>query len=114
MSQSTHYLIAYDIASPRRLGKVHRFLKKEGLAVQYSVFLVQLSPALLKNLLANIEKIIDAQSDDVRAYPVCWLDRFWVAGKNECLVVKRHLVGESVKNQSKAKNVYQWLKRRVS
>ena len=39
-NQANLYLIAYDIADPKRLVKVHRTLKRQGLPVQYSVFTV--------------------------------------------------------------------------
>ena len=34
-NQAGLYLIAYDIADPKRLSRVHRALKREGLPVQY-------------------------------------------------------------------------------
>ena len=67
-SQRGLYLIAYDIANPKRLARVHRILKKQGLPVQYSVFtLVSKRPALLR-LMAKIEEQICAGEDDVRCY----------------------------------------------
>ncbi len=64
------YLISYDITDPRRLQRVHAFLKKHAMPVQYSVFLVRLSERRLVSLLAEINQRIDPRSDDVRAYPL--------------------------------------------
>lgn len=62
------YLIAYDIANPRRLSRVHRILKKQGLPVQYSVFTVVCKRPALLRLLSKIELQIDVCEDDVRCY----------------------------------------------
>jgi len=62
------YLIAYDIANPRRLSRVHRILKKRGLPVQYSVFTVVSKRPTLIRLLTKIEEQIEAAEDDVRCY----------------------------------------------
>ena len=67
-SQSGLYLIAYDIANPRRLGRVHRILKKQGLPVQYSVFTVVMKRPRLLRLLDRIEQQIEGAVDDVRCY----------------------------------------------
>lgn len=67
-SQTGHYLIAYDIANPKRLSKVHRALKKQGLPVQYSVFTVVLKRKTLLQLLDCINSLIKANEDDVRCY----------------------------------------------
>lgn len=67
-SQLGLYLIAYDIANPRRLSKVHRILKKQGLPVQYSVFTVVMTRPRLLRLLECIEQQIDIKEDDVRCY----------------------------------------------
>lgn len=64
------YLISYDIADPRRLQRVHAFLKKHAMPVQYSVFLARMSERRLVSLLAEINQRIDPRSDDVRAYPL--------------------------------------------
>lgn len=67
-SQSGLYLIAYDIAHPRRLGRVHWILKKQGLPVQYSLFTVVMKRPRLLRLLERIEQQIEIKEDDVRCY----------------------------------------------
>ncbi|WP_031431748.1 CRISPR-associated endonuclease Cas2 [Methylomicrobium agile] len=62
------YLIAYDIAHPKRLGRVHRILKKEGLPVQYSIFTVVMKRPRLLRLLDRIAEQIKEAEDDVRCY----------------------------------------------
>lgn len=64
------WLITYDITCPRRLVRLHRFLCKHALPVQYSVFHYQGSAARLGQLMQQIESRIDSDSDDVRAYPL--------------------------------------------
>jgi CRISPR-associated protein Cas2 len=62
------YLIAYDIANPKRLGCVHRTLKKEGLPVQYSVFTVVMKRPRLLRLLDRLADQIVWEEDDIRCY----------------------------------------------
>ena len=64
------YLVAYDIADPRRLGRVARYLGQHACRVQYSVFAAPLSQSRLHHLLAELETMIDPKQDDVRAYPL--------------------------------------------
>ena len=70
MSQfdSGQWLVCYDIRDKRRLGQVFRFLKKQGVPVQYSVFLVDASAARMRLLLMELAKLVDPRADDVRAY----------------------------------------------
>lgn len=70
MSQhaSAQWLVTYDIADPRRLTRLFKLLKKQGIAVQYSVFLVEASAVKMGSLMVQIAKIIAADADDVRAY----------------------------------------------
>lgn len=70
MSQhgSAQWLVTYDIADPKRLGRLFRYLKKQGVPVQYSVFLVDASAAKMASLVMAMAQLIDAQEDDVRAY----------------------------------------------
>ncbi len=68
MSRTRFWLVCYDIASPRRLRRVHAYLKKHGLPVQYSVFLVETDRAGLDALLDGLCERIHPKRDDVRAY----------------------------------------------
>ncbi len=72
MSQHTpaSWLVTYDISCPKRLGRVFRALKKEGIPIQYSVFHVHASQAKLGALMVRLAKLIDPRADDVRAYRV--------------------------------------------
>jgi CRISPR-associated protein Cas2 len=65
-----HYLICYDIANPKRLGRVHRRTVKRALFVQYSVYYLQGEKESLMELLGELEKIIHPTEDDIRAYKV--------------------------------------------
>ena len=69
---STHqvktWLVAYDIRDKRRLRHVHRLLRKRGLAAQYSAFTVEADDVQITDTVAALEKLINPQQDDVRAY----------------------------------------------
>lgn len=62
------FLLAYDIADPRRLARVHRTVKQQGIPLQYSLFLIADTPSVLDGLLAELDDIIDPRADDVRVY----------------------------------------------
>ena len=49
----SEYLVSYDICAPRRLVRVHRLLRREATALQYSVFLFSGSERQLDRLLAD-------------------------------------------------------------
>jgi CRISPR-associated protein Cas2 len=67
-NETARYLLTYDIADPRRLGRLFRFMKKHGVPVQYSVFLVETTAAKMGSLMVKIAKMIHPSADDVRAY----------------------------------------------
>ena len=67
-SQVALYLIAYDIANPKRLSRVHSILKKQGLPLQYSVFTVVIKRKKLIKLLSSINEQINPTKDDIRCY----------------------------------------------
>lgn len=64
------HLICYDIRCPRRLGRIHRALQGQAMALQYSVFLFEGSPGQLDRCLAQLERLMDPRHDDIRAYPL--------------------------------------------
>jgi CRISPR-associated protein Cas2 len=77
------WLVAYDIRHPRRLRRVHRRLKREGLAAQHSAFCVQAASAGLDALLEHVRQEIDEHADDVRAYHVPAHCRVWQLGTQQ-------------------------------
>jgi len=84
MSTSTHWhLFCYDIADPRRLRRIHRFLKDEGLPLQYSVFLVCCTTLEMVLLLEKTRALINEKEDDVRIYPVSSSVEFVALGRQQ-------------------------------
>ena len=63
-----HYLICYDITDPKRLTRLHRWLKRRALPIQYSVFLLNCDARRIDDLLAEAATFIDEKSDDLRCY----------------------------------------------
>lgn len=66
----SNYLVCYDIALPKRLSRVFRFMKGIGIHLQYSVFHCSLEWHELTALKANLEKFIEKTEDDIRVYPL--------------------------------------------
>jgi CRISPR-associated protein Cas2 len=64
------WLIGYDIASPRRLRRVHRLLKRRAFPVQYSLFAAALTAVERDRLLAELGRLIHPRKDDVRFWPL--------------------------------------------
>jgi CRISPR-associated protein Cas2 len=64
------FLIAYDITSPRRLGRMHRYLASVATPIEYSVFFVDADVRAVLSILAEASALIDTASDDLRCYPL--------------------------------------------
>jgi CRISPR-associated protein Cas2 len=62
------WIVTYDITDPRRGARVHRFMKAQGVPLQYSVFIVEASAARMHALMLELEALIAPAMDDVRAY----------------------------------------------
>jgi CRISPR-associated protein Cas2 len=69
-SETHKYIIAYDIADPKRLARLYRYMKTKAVPIQYSVFIAMLRHSQLQTLIADIAAIIHSGQDDVRIYPL--------------------------------------------
>lgn len=67
---SNEYIICYDISCPKRLGRIHRYLKAHACAIQYSVFLFVGTSNQLECCLERLAQLMDHKHDDIRAYPL--------------------------------------------
>jgi CRISPR-associated protein Cas2 len=80
MKRPGWYIVAYDIADPKRLQQVYRILKKEGMAVQQSVFFVYGDQPAVDRILDRLSSVIKSDRDDIRAYPVTHPGEVWTTG----------------------------------
>lgn len=62
------FIVAYDIADPRRLRRVARLLERRGVRLQKSVFMFEGDPETLDNLLNEITSLIKKKEDVVQAW----------------------------------------------
>jgi CRISPR-associated protein Cas2 len=79
-SHSTRWILAHDIRDPRRLQRVWRFLHKEGVRLQYSVYLIRGTRTDIEKVIQKLKTIIDERVDDVRLYPLTETTRIWGLG----------------------------------
>jgi len=68
--RSKNWLLCYDISDPKRLGKVHRYMKKIGISLQYSVFQLTATNQEIEDILGGLEELINEKEDDIRIYPL--------------------------------------------
>ena len=64
-SDTRRFIIAYDISDDRRRTKVSKLLQSQGDRIQYSVFVVDCSPAILIPLKTKLRAIIDEKIDSI-------------------------------------------------
>ncbi len=65
MAERTRYLLAYDVRDPRRLRRVHQVAKAFGQALQYSVFVCDLSRTELVRLKTQLLDEMNLGEDSV-------------------------------------------------
>ena len=70
MNERAEYIICYDICNEKRLGRIHRCLRRQAIALQYSVFFFEGTPRQLERCLNKLKEIMDEREDDIRAYPL--------------------------------------------
>lgn len=64
-------LVTYDITDPKRLVKLHKFLKEFGLNTQKSVFECDIDNVALQRIRAYCRDNLDIDRDGVRIYKIC-------------------------------------------
>jgi len=83
-SHAQRWLLAHDIRDPKRLQRVWRYLRKEAVRLQYSVYLLTGSRAQIERVLQALKPLIDERADDVRVYPITENTRIWGLGTQFC------------------------------
>lgn len=70
LNETRTWLIAYDITCPKRLVRIHRYLKTVAVPVQYSVFVAEETSAGIQRIRNALAQKINPKTDDVRIYPL--------------------------------------------
>ena len=70
-SQTTFYVVAYDLPSDRRRSKVYKILSGFGQWTQFSLFECYLTEKEHLTLQAKLDKVLDETQDRVRFYSLC-------------------------------------------
>src|SRR5437016_6547991 len=70
-SETTCYVVAYDIPDDKRRTKVHKILLGYGKWTQYSLFECFLTRKELVLLRSKLTEHLEAKEDSVRFYPLC-------------------------------------------
>jgi CRISPR-associated protein Cas2 len=66
-----NFLICYDIADEKRVGKIGKLVEKNAMRIQRSVyFYEQVSKEELTLLLEKVLVILDEEADDLRVYTI--------------------------------------------
>lgn len=66
----SHFLICYDITEPHRLCRMHRYLLRRAMPLQYSVFLLDGDREMFEDCMNGAANLIDPRDDDLRGYPL--------------------------------------------
>lgn len=80
-SRKVPWLVAYDITAPDRLQRVHRAMRQAAEPLQYSLFHRVATRRDMVHLMTKLDGLIDARSDDVRAYPLLTAGSHTVYGR---------------------------------
>jgi CRISPR-associated protein Cas2 len=62
------FVIAYDIADPKRLRRVARRMEKHAVRTQKSVFILRGSAARVRFVLDDVASLLDPRADAVQAW----------------------------------------------
>ena len=79
-SHAQRWLLAHDVRDKKRLQRVWRYLRQEGVRLQYSVYLLAGTRHQVEAIIERLREIIDERADDVRIYPMTANTRIWGLG----------------------------------
>ena len=79
-SHAQRWLLAHDIRDKKRLQRVWRYLRQEGVRLQYSVYLLAGTRQQVEGIIERLRELIDERADDVRIYPLTENTRIWGLG----------------------------------
>lgn len=68
LNEKRTWLIAYDISQPRRLARVHRYVKTVAAPAQYSLYVAEDTAQGIQSIRDELAQLIDRREDDVRIY----------------------------------------------
>lgn len=68
LNEQRAWLICYDIANPRRLGRIYRYINTVAVPVQYSLYVTENSAQEIRKIRDHLAKLIAPNEDDVRIY----------------------------------------------
>jgi CRISPR-associated protein Cas2 len=74
------WLIGYDIADPKRLRHLHRYVSKVALRLQYSAYCLDASDEGIEAFLLDVSIIMEPAADDIRIYHLPKKTRVWTYG----------------------------------
>ncbi|MEY4979615.1 MAG: hypothetical protein RLZZ352_1885 [Pseudomonadota bacterium] len=80
-SHAQRWLLAYDIRNPKRLQRVGRYIQREGLRLQFSVYILKGNRQHIEHVMEELRQLIDEKADDVRIYPLTENTRIWGMGQ---------------------------------
>lgn len=80
------HLLTYDVRDNKRLQQLHRYLKKRGLPLQKSVFLLHCTASDLATTLQTVRDIVQLRQDDVRLFPVQSMADCWASGQQHLVI----------------------------
>ena len=65
------YMICYDIADAKRLGKASKVLENYGVRIQKSFFQCEITKGMAKKLTEDLLHVINKSEDKLSVYPLC-------------------------------------------
>lgn len=93
MSQhaAAKWLVCYDISNRKNWAQVFKLLKKHGVPLQYSVFMLTTHAATIGSLAAQITSMINPKTDDIRIYRLA--ENAWTYSAGSAIIPADILMG---------------------